>query len=53
MKVRKASFRNGQAWLSIEDGEGSYLGTFHITSPQLVAELRQHKGEIRLIFDID
>ena len=53
MKVRKMSFRNEQAWLSIEDEEGNYLGTFHLTNLELGEKLRQQKGEIRLKFILD
>jgi len=53
MKVRKLALRNDQAWLSIEDEEGCYLGTFHVTSKELADKLRQHGGEVKLKFVLE
>ena len=52
MKIRKATYRDNprQAWLSIEDEDGVYLGTLHITNGDLVNRLRQEKGTMRLKF---
>ena len=45
------SFRNGQAWLSIVGEDGVYLGTLHVTCPELVDRLKRQRGELRLLFE--
>ena len=49
-KVRETSFGNDQAWLSIEDEEGNYLGTWHIVNRELVNTLKQQERAPELRF---
>ena len=41
MKIRKVTFKNNQAWLSIEDDNGEYLGTWHVVDITLVNVIRK------------
>ena len=40
MKVDKISFKDGQAWISIRSTDNEYLGTWHVSHPGFVEELR-------------
>ena len=40
MKIRKSTFKDKQAWLSIENNGGEYLGTWHIVEPHFVKHLK-------------
>ena len=40
MEIKKATFKNNQAWLSIWS-DGNYMGTWHIVDEALVRMLKE------------
>ena len=55
MKIRKATFRNNQAWLSIE-ADGEYIGTWHIVNILFVAQLKSQdldKFKIKFVSELE
>lgn len=41
MKIQKAEFMNGMAWLSITNGNGEFVGYFQICNPVHAEKIRQ------------
>ena len=50
MKIKKTTFKNKQAWLTIESESGEYLGTLHVVHPGL-AECIQKEAPTKVIIN--